>query len=124
MKALICGGRNYRDAGRVARVLSAAKERLGLISIIQGGADGADRLAAEWAWDQGFRVGTFNADWKAHGKAAGAIRNVLMLTEGKPDFVIAFPGGRGTAHMVQIAKSAGVKVYEISSTSFHSSPPP
>jgi hypothetical protein len=36
-----------------------------------------------------------------------------MLREGKPDLVIAFPGGRGTAHMTRIALEAGLKVIEI-----------
>jgi predicted Rossmann-fold nucleotide-binding protein len=33
-----------------------------------------------------------------------------MLSEGKPDLVIAFPGGRGTADMIRQAKEAGVPV--------------
>jgi hypothetical protein len=36
-----------------------------------------------------------------------------MLDEGKPDLVIAFPGGRGTADMVKKARRAGVEVVEI-----------
>jgi predicted Rossmann-fold nucleotide-binding protein len=113
MRCLVCGGRNYYNAKRIASVLMAAKERLGLSVVIQGGARGADQLAAEWAWDNKILVSTFNADWKAHGKAAGAIRNKRMLDEGKPDFVIAFPGGRGTADMILQSEKASVKVYRI-----------
>jgi hypothetical protein len=36
-----------------------------------------------------------------------------MLMEGKPDLVVGFPGGRGTAHMCRIAGEAGVEVIEI-----------
>jgi hypothetical protein len=36
-----------------------------------------------------------------------------MLAEFQPTLVIAFPGGRGTAHMVRIAKDAGVQVMEV-----------
>jgi UDP-N-acetylmuramoylalanine-D-glutamate ligase len=32
--------------------------------------------------------------------------------EGKPDLVVAFPGGRGTANMVEQAKQAGVEVID------------
>jgi hypothetical protein len=32
------------------------------------------------------------------------------LRKGKPDLVIAFPGGRGTADMVARARKAGVPV--------------
>jgi hypothetical protein len=36
-----------------------------------------------------------------------------MLMEGKPDLVVAFPGGRGTANMIEQARKAGVEVLEI-----------
>ena len=36
-----------------------------------------------------------------------------MLREGKPDFVVAFPGGRGTANMKEQALKAGVEVIEV-----------
>jgi hypothetical protein len=44
------------------------------------------------------------------------IRNSKMLAEGKPEMVLAFPGGRGTANMVKQARSAGVSVCEVSRT--------
>jgi len=34
-----------------------------------------------------------------------------MLQEGQPHVVIAFPGGKGTAHMIDLATKAGVTVY-------------
>jgi hypothetical protein len=37
-----------------------------------------------------------------------------MLEEGKPDLVVAFPGGTGTANMVKQARAAGVEVLEVS----------
>lgn len=55
----------------------------------------------------------FKADWNKYGKSAGPMRNIQMLKEGKPDVVVAFQGGKGTAHMVKIAKEAGVKVIQI-----------
>jgi hypothetical protein len=78
--------------------------------IIHGGAKGADMLAEKWAVYNGVRHQKFAADWAAHGPAAGPIRNRRMLVEGKPDVVIAFPGGRGTADMVWQARDAGVEV--------------
>lgn len=36
-----------------------------------------------------------------------------MLTSENPQVVIAFPGGKGTADMIAIAKKAGVDVYEV-----------
>lgn len=80
---------------------------------IQGGANGADYLFWQWTDARGVPCGSYNADWKAHGKAAGFIRNQQMLDEGKPNLVVAFPGGPGTAHMVARARAAGVRVVEI-----------
>ena len=37
-----------------------------------------------------------------------------MIDVGKPDAVIAFPGGRGTADMVQRANQAGIPVFQAS----------
>lgn len=111
MRVLVCGGRDYRDEVRVFKELDQIKPS----DLIEGGASGADTLAYRWAkrnLDADHRH-TYDADWDRHGKAAGAIRNQRMLDEGKPDLVLAFPGGRGTADMVRRAKRAGVKVVEI-----------
>jgi hypothetical protein len=59
------------------------------------------------------RRSIYPADWTRHGKAAGPKRNQLMLDKEKPDLVIAFPGGKGTADMVARAKAQGFKVMEV-----------
>lgn len=109
-RTLVCGGRDYKDAATVAAMLSATKPE----TLIHGGAAGADTLAGTW-WK---RFGpnyalVFMADWDRHGRRAGPIRNAHMLAEGKPDFVLAFPGGRGTEDMVTKAKAAGVPVLRV-----------
>jgi hypothetical protein len=84
--------------------------------VIHGGARGADTLAAEWAWRNGKAEVVFPVtpeDWRIYGPIAGPRRNGIMLKEGKPDYVIAFPGGSGTAHMVTAAQRKGVKVHLI-----------
>ena len=106
MKALICGGRDYRDAAHMLSVL----RQFPITEIIHGGARGADTLADVYAREAGIPVTVFPADWKGDGAAAGFIRNGRMLAEGKPDIMIAFPGGGGTADMVKRAWKAGVRV--------------
>lgn len=83
------------------------------MDIIHGGARGADRGADEWGVANWVPVHEFKADWDKYGKLAGPIRNKEMLEIGKPDLVIAFPGGKGTSNMVQQAKEAGVEVIEV-----------
>ena len=113
MRVLVCGGRNYSDHARVRAVLSKLHDANGIEVLIEGGANGADRLARQWADAFGVSVETYEADWENQGSFAGPARNTRMLNEGQPDLVVAFPGGRGTADMVRKACRAGVEVVEI-----------
>jgi hypothetical protein len=81
--------------------------------IISGAATGADTAAIDWAVVNWCQFLEFPADWKKLGPSAGPIRNQRMIDEGKPDLVLAFPGGTGTADMVRRAKAAGIKVREV-----------
>lgn len=83
------------------------------IVIIHGGAKGADSAAGDFANINFCQEEAFSANWKRYGQRAGYVRNKKMLDQGRPDLVVAFPGGKGTANMVKLAKAAGVKVIEI-----------
>lgn len=113
MRVLVCGGRDFKDADLLKFALNIIKELEGIDLIIHGHARGADSMAAVWAVANGIDNLGYFADWKTHGKAAGPIRNQKMLDDGRPDLVIAFPGGPGTADMVRRARLSGVEVREI-----------
>ena len=113
MKVLVCGGRRYKDALTLGSWLGGIHKDSPITEIIEGGATGADDLARKFGEFQKIPVRTFRADWKALGNSAGPVRNRQMLEEGKPDLVVAFPGGNGTANMVDQARKAGVRVLEI-----------
>jgi hypothetical protein len=113
MKVLVCGGRHYADRERLTTVLDRLRAERGFSLVIAGGARGADTLAEEWAKAAGLPCDVYRADWEGLGRKAGPIRNERMLHEGKPELVVGFPGGRGTAHMCRIAREAGVEVIEI-----------
>jgi hypothetical protein len=113
MRVLVCGGRDYADARALNEALDAIHRETPITRLIHGAARGADSLAATWAVSRGIPASAFPADWKQDGKAAGFIRNARMLRDGRPELVVAFPGGKGTAHMVKLAKDAGVPVREI-----------
>ena len=108
---LVTGGRGFRDKERLTTVLDLLSRAHPNVFIIQGGAPGADALAAGWAFYRGFPAAQVDALWETHGRAAGPIRNGWML-DLQPDLVLAFPGGTGTADMVRQAKKAGVEVRE------------
>lgn len=124
-RILVCGGRDFDDweafRDHMALIAEEKFQRteeidgnyLYDVTIISGGAKGADTLAADWATIEWTRYEEFPANWDKYGKKAGPIRNQQMLDEGKPDLVIAFPGGVGTADMVRRAKKAGIELVEI-----------
>ncbi len=112
MRILVCGGRDYADIPALDTALDAIHAQRPVTRLIHGAARGADSLAAAWARSRGIPTLPFPADWNKHGKAAGFLRNATMLREGCPDLVVAFPGGKGTAHMVKLARNAGVTVLE------------
>ena len=112
-RVLVCGGRDYINYDVMTRVLDATDATTPFTVLIYGMARGADTLAAMWATSRGIPRLGYPANWERDGRGAGPIRNRLMLEKGKPDVVIAFPGGRGTADMVRQAKAAGVLVREV-----------
>ena len=110
MRILVCGGRDFADKAAITNYLFRLDDERKITSIIHGGATGADTLAGKTAQLLQVPCTVYRANWKRDGKAAGPIRNQRMLDEGKPDLVVAFPGGRGTADMIRRAETQGVPV--------------
>lgn len=111
MRVLVCGDRNWSDYKAIARELSLLPVNT---VIIHGNARGADSLAHLAAEELNYIVEAYPAEWDRYGRSAGPIRNQRMLVEGKPKLVLAFhpdlARSKGTGHMVQIARQAGVEV--------------
>jgi DNA-binding MurR/RpiR family transcriptional regulator len=81
-------------------------------SVLTGGAAGVDAAAEMVALDMGYPVEVYRARWDTFGRAAGPLRNQLMI-ETKPDLVLAFPlrgSSRGTMDTVRRAHEAGIAV--------------
>lgn len=130
---LVCGGRGFgevpvdclpdqiaaeraratREVALLTKALDRETARFSRLSVLSGGARGADRHAIAWAKKRGIRHIEMKADWKTYGRFAGPIRNQRMIDEGKPDVVIAFPGGRGTADMIRRAEDNGIPVIRV-----------
>ena len=112
LRIIICGGRDYEDYNALRRYMDKFHWNTPVGEVIQGGARGADTIASAWALTRGIPCTEVVADWESHGKAAGVIRNRAMA-DLRPDAVVAFPGGKGTAMMVNLARRRGVRVYEV-----------
>ena len=110
MKVIICGGRDFDNITMLTKTMDAINAKTPITLVITGGATGADMYGDAWAHSRGIPHRVFPAYWKEHGHAAGPIRNKRMLTDGKPDMVVAFPGGKGTANMIKQATAHGVTV--------------
>lgn len=122
IRVLVCGGRNFPDCDFVWNELMRLDSEIGPFAVIIHGCSGNIDSAAEIVASAlnkrhdgaaptmclGFR-----AEWDRYGKRAGPIRNQRMLDEGRPDVVIAFPGGRGTADMIRRAIKAGIRVVKV-----------
>lgn len=122
---IICGGRNYNDRRTFYNVLDEHVSRLrlsGWVHLHHGNAAGADRMTDDWV---AFRakpkpdVTRYPARWDELGRSAGPRRNSEMLSAvialaGAAEVVtvIAFPGGKGTAHMTRIARAHKCMVIE------------
>ncbi len=112
----MCGGRAYHDEDAVFGALDNLHtlHARPITRVIHGGATGADALGARWAALHGVEVQEFRAEWASDGPSAGPRRNQRMLDVARPDLVVAFPGGSGTADMVKRARRAGVIVLQAS----------
>jgi len=80
------------------------------VVIVSGHASGADALGERYAQERGLQLETYPADWKAHGRAAGPIRNAQMASVART--LIAFWDGksRGTKNIIDTATKRGLKV--------------
>jgi len=110
MKIAVIGSRSFND-------YDFLKEKLSLYKIdvmISGGAPGADSLAERYAEENQIKTIIFPADWETHGRAAGPIRNKLIVEN--CDYLIAFWNGksRGTKFSIDYARELGKEAVIIS----------
>ena len=110
IKVIVCGGRNFSDQQKINKILAEYIHPYSMI--IHGGASGADSLAEKWAKKNGVHTAIVNARWENFGHKAGPMRNRKMLSL-NPDLCIAFPGGKGTKHMVSLCKDLEIEVIEV-----------
>jgi hypothetical protein len=102
---------------RVAAELLARSSGRLVHLLLHGGARGADAAIARAAQQLGWSALALPAEWRRHGRAAGPIRNRELLEQAlaravahsSPGcqvsvLVLAFPGGAGTASLVQQAR--------------------
>jgi hypothetical protein len=101
MKTIIAGSRTFNDAHLLKDKLDSYRKEHTITEIVSGGAAGADARGEAYAILNGINIKMFHADWEAHGKAAGPIRNRQMAEYA--DVLIAVWDGqsKGTKNMIE-----------------------
>lgn len=108
MRTIIAGTRTIEDRALVEKAISRAGHLITMV--LCGGAKGVDTVGRNWALDKGIPVKYFIANWPAHEKAAGPIRNREMAENA--DALVAVHDGqsRGTKSMIGLARQYGLHI--------------
>lgn len=120
VRVLITGCRHWRCTALASRIVYQLKARHGDALVVVHGhcPDGVDHEFEREARTQGVRTETHPADWHAHGKAAGPIRNQAMVDLGA-EFCLAVHrdllGSKGTLDCVKRCWAAGIPVWLVDS---------
>jgi hypothetical protein len=108
VRVLITGSRDWDDWETLNAALLAEVDG-GHLSVVHGGARGADQMAGAWARKHGLTEEVFPAQWSTHGRRAGFVRNAQMV-DTMPDVCLAFirNGSRGATMTADLAEAAGI----------------
>lgn len=111
MKIVVTGGRSFTDQPRIYHALDELHNLHPITHLLHGAAIGVDSICADWAVSRNVPVLAMHAQWELYGRSAGPMRNIAMA-DTKPDICVHFPGGKGTAHMVNECRKRDITLWE------------
>jgi hypothetical protein len=114
-RLLVTGSRTWDDTAVIEHALAAilARHREGVLLVHGACPRGADAIATAYAFrTPGYRIEAHPADWRRDGRAAGQLRNAVMIELGA-DGCAAFLRGAspGTTATIRLARAAGIPVW-------------
>lgn len=111
VRIAITGGRDHHPSEAETEAFKRIFDRLAGSELHHGDSRGVDRFIAAMVkrLRPDIRIIAHPADWNAHGKKAGPLRNRAMVAQ--CDFLIAFPGGKGTQNCADAARELRKPVY-------------
>jgi hypothetical protein len=116
-KIIVAGGREFNDFELLRREFIAfcLERKYGShdIEIVSGTAKGADKLGERLAELYEIPVNRMPADWDTHGKSAGYRRNADMAAYADACIVFWDGESKGTKHMIDLAKKAGLELHVV-----------
>ena len=125
VRVLVFGGRSLNQRDKVYYTLDDYHAKTPITLLIHGSCRSgfengapvwsADELAEQWAKDNAIPYLGIPAIWYPNGpkkldRSAGPTRNALMITKGRPQAAIGFPGGKGSADMYDKLVAAQIPV--------------
>jgi hypothetical protein len=104
MKLAIVGGRDFNDKELFNKTMIEFIDKVSVV--ISGAAKGADTFGENWAKENKIDTIIHLPNWEKHGKAAGYVRNKLIIED--CDMCIAFWDGKskGTESSIKLCKQS------------------
>lgn len=111
VRLAIVGGRDFQDYELLKRSIDELCKLHEVVTIVSGGATGADTLGERYAKEKGLNTIIHKPEWDRYGRSAGFRRNRLIVKDS--DVVAAFWDGasRGTKSTIDLAEEAGLELH-------------
>lgn len=116
-RVIIAGSRDFDDYQLLKTICTNYTSNLGDdITIVSGGAKGADQLGEKFAREEHYFIKKFLPNWNKYGKAAGPKRNEQMAkfaSEEDGHLIVFWDGeSKGTKNMINLANkyNLGVRI--------------
>lgn len=109
MIIMVTGSRNWSLSRPIEKHLYWFTRGVSEVTLLEGGAEGADRIARAYALSRGWEVVTFLPKYEQYGTRAPHVRNQLMVDE-KPDIVLAYIRGMSSGAVTTVMKAYMSKI--------------
>lgn len=109
MKVIVAGSRTITDRELVLQAIADSK--FTITEVISGGAKGVDRIAEEWAKEQGIPVTVIRTGWKTGGRGGGFVNNEEMAEQAEALIAVYDGQSKGTKHMIDTMSKRGKKIF-------------
>jgi YspA, cpYpsA-related SLOG family len=109
MRLIVCGGRHFRDMALVEKALRRINAVRQIDVIVHGGSAGIGMPVETWGREHDVHIIRY-PPCRSPGRSGDSKRDEFMLLDGRPDAVLAFPGGRRTKAFVELASAQRIPV--------------
>ncbi|SDH46151.1 DUF2493 domain-containing protein [Roseospirillum parvum] len=109
MKVIIAGSRHIEDYDALCAAIDASGFEI--TEVYSGGCRGVDAMGERWAAENNIPLRQFPADWAAHGRIAGELRNREMARAADAMVILWDGKSPGASCMFREASRAGIRIH-------------